>query len=98
MVQKKKFVSKEKTTLHFGIHKRVCSVLLLHVHLLPQPNGQYSNSGTHYTGDKVVVTCSSGYYIEDDPSTLEEMEMECYGTHWYPEQKHCMLLQMIGCI
>ena len=60
--------------------------------LLPQPNGQYSNSGTHYTGDKVFVTCSSGYYIEDDPNTPEEMEMECYGTHWYPEQKHCMLI------
>ena len=60
--------------------------------LLPQPNGQYSNTGTHYTGDRVVLTCFSGYYVEDDPYTPEKMEMLCYGTHWIPEQKHCKLI------
>ena len=58
--------------------------------LLPQPHGTYSENGKFESGDKVTLTCDTGYFVRNDYYHPERVTLTCTkeGT-WSVEQKTC---------
>lgn len=61
--------------------------------LLPQPHGNYSHYREHFhLEDTVVLICNNGYYIRDNSTSPERVQLRCRGMDWSPSQKHCQII------